>query len=216
MNIKTIILFPLKLFFVKFFHPVYKKRLAKIIASLCDDNSYILDFGCGNGYTAIRIMEFNSSLNIVGVDIQSRQPSIIPRKIYDGNRIPYPDNTFDIVLSLDVLHHAKDILNHIKELERVSKKYIIIKDHMIYSVFSKWLICFTDFISNVPYGIKCVFNFLTYKQWCKIFDKLHLKIIQNPKNLNFGFGINERYSPVFKLKKQNFSQRKISSAKKIA
>jgi SAM-dependent methyltransferase len=201
MNIRNITLFPLRLFFDRLFFPVYKKRLAEIISSLCENNSYILDFGCDDGSTAKMIMKLKPSLKIVGVDIQNNHPSKIPRKIYNGEKIPYPDNTFDIVLSLEVLHHTKDMMRHIKEIKRVSKKYILIKDHMTYSAFSKLLICFTDFISNVPYGIKCAFNFPTSKQWNKMFNKLNLKIIEKPENLNFGFGINERYNPVFKLEK---------------
>ena len=71
MGIKSIFLSPLKLFFDKIFSPVYKKRLAKTIAFLCDDNSYILDFGCDDGSTAKMIMEFNPTLKIVGVDVQN-------------------------------------------------------------------------------------------------------------------------------------------------
>ncbi|MFA4834022.1 MAG: class I SAM-dependent methyltransferase [Patescibacteria group bacterium] len=201
MKIKNILLLPLRLFFDKIFLPVYKKRLAKAIASLCEDNSYILDFGCDDGSTAEMIMKFNPSLKIAGIDVQNNRPAKIPKKTYDGKKIPYADNTFDIVLSLEVLHHTKDITGLIEEMKRVSKKYIIIKDHTIYSIFSRWLICFTDFTSNLPYGIKCAFNFLTQKQWDEIFKGLDLKIVEKPKKLNFGFGINERYNPIFKLQK---------------
>ena len=87
-------------------------------------------------------------------------------------------------------------------MKRVSKKYIIIKDHRVYGRFSMALVSFSDFISNVPYGIKCAFNFLTYEQWKKIFSKLNLGIIKEPKKLNFGFGINETYNLIFKLEKR--------------
>lgn len=201
MTFKKIVLFPLRIFFDKVFDPFYKKRLAKAIASLCEDNSYILDFGCDDGSTADMIMKINPSLKIVGIDIQSNRISKIPRKIYNGNKIPYPDNTFDIVMSLNVLHHTKDILRHVKEMKRVSKKYLLIKDNMVFGPFSKSLICFTDYISNVPYGIKCVFNFLSSEQWNKIFKSVNLKMIEKPRDFNYGFGINERLNPTFKLKK---------------
>ncbi|MFH1592603.1 MAG: class I SAM-dependent methyltransferase [Candidatus Woesearchaeota archaeon] len=202
MTIKEYILFPLKLFFNKLFRPVYKVRVAKIISDLCPDNSYILDYGCDDGSTAKRVMKFNPSLKIVGVDIQSNRPAKIPRKTYDGKKIPYPSNTFDIVMSLDVLHHTKNIPEHIKEMKRVSKKYLIIKDHMRYGFFSKLLISFTDYISNVSYGIKCAFNFPLKKEWYQMFKEQNLDLIKNPKKLNFGFGITERYNLIFKLQKK--------------
>ncbi len=201
MTFKEYLLFPLKLFFVGCFHPIYKKNLAKIIASLCPDNSYVLDFGCDDGSTAEKIIKFNPSLKIVGVDIQSNRPAKIPIKLFDGNKIPYPDNTFDVVISLDVLHHTNDISKHIKEMKRVSKKYLIIKKHMTHGFFSRLLISFTDYVSNLPFGIKCAFNFPSKYRWYKIFEEENLEIIENCKKLHFGFGINERYNPVFKLQK---------------
>lgn len=202
MLIRKYLLWPIRIFYDEVFSPVYKRRLAKIVASLCEDDSYILDYGCDDGSVAEMIMEYNPSLRIVGVDIQANRPSKIPRKIYNGTKIPYPNNTFDIVICLDVLHHTKDMSVHVKEMRRVSKKYLIIKDHMIYSFFSRMLISFSDFTSNVPYGIKCEFNFLTKKQWYSLFKKQNLKIVKNPKNLNLGFSINEKYNPIFKLKKK--------------
>ena len=178
---------PLRLFFDRFFNPVYKRRLAEHIASLCDDNSSILDVGCDDGSVAEMIMELNPSLKIKGIDIQANHPSKIPRKIYNGKKIPYPDNSFDIVMVLDVLHHTKDILSILKEIKRVSKKCVIIKDHTTNSIFSRWLISFTDYMSNFPYGIKCTFNFPSSQMWESYFDQLKLKIVHKPKNLNFGF-----------------------------
>ena len=80
MNLKKIILLPIRLFFEKFFEPIYKKHLAKEIVSLCEDNWYILDFGCDNGSVSKMIMKINPSLKIVGVDIQDNRPSQIPKK----------------------------------------------------------------------------------------------------------------------------------------
>lgn len=201
MTIKKYVLLPLRLFFDKFFNPIYKKQLAKVVADLCPDDSYILDYGCDDGSTAKMIMKFNPSLKIVGIDIQNNRPAQIPKKKYDGKRIPYPDNTFDIVISLDVLHHTRDIPQHIQEMKRVTKKYLIIKDHVTYGLFSKLLISFTDYISNVPYSIKCTFNFPFTKEWHRMFQEQNLTIIANPKNINFGFGISECYNPIFKLQK---------------
>lgn len=196
-----IILFPLRLFLERFSLPIYKKRKAKYIASLCDNNSRILDVGCDDGSTAEIIMKLNPSLKIVGIDVQSHRPSKIPKVIYDGKRIPFPDDSFDIVMVLDVLHHAEDIPLLLKEINRVSKKYIIIKDHIAYSVFSRFLLAFNDYIANAPRGIESVFNYPSLPRWDSYFNELNLKMVQGPQNLKFGFGINERYNPIFKLEK---------------
>jgi len=201
MIIKNVILSPVRLLFDRRFNPVYKKRLAEYVVPLCDNNSSILDVGCDDGSVAKMVMESNSSLKIVGIDIQSNRLSKIPRRVYDGKTIPYPDDSFDIVMVLDVLHHTKNIPLLLKEIKRVSRKHIIIKDHMTYGFLSRYLISFADYVSNIPYGIKCAFNFPSFQRWNSYFSQLDLKIVHRSRNLNFGFGINERYHPIFKLEK---------------
>ena len=201
MTTKGKMFYPLRMIFDKRFNPNYKSKLAEYVASLCEDGSSILDVGCDDGTVADMVMKINPTLKIIGIDIQANRPSKIPRKIYDGNRIPYPDNSFDTVMVLDVLHHTKDILPVLKEINRVVRKNIIIKDHMTYGKFSRGMICFADYVSNAPYGIKCAFNFPSFKRWKSYFDQLGLRIVERPINLRFGFGINERYHPMFKLEK---------------
>ncbi|MDO8623717.1 MAG: methyltransferase domain-containing protein [archaeon] len=199
-NIFYFLFYPLRLFFDKIFFPVFKKKVARQVSLLCKNNQTILDVGCDDGTTAEKIIQFNPTLKIVGIDIQEDRMSRIPRKIYNGKVIPYPNNSFDVVMALDVLHHTEDVLSLIKEMKRVSRKYIIIKDHMIYSKYSRWLICFTDWISNAPYGIKSSYNFPTKNEWERYFNELNLKVTDKPK-VNYGFGINEKYNPIFKLEK---------------
>jgi len=102
---------------------------------------------------------------------------------------------------LDVLHHTKDIPSLLREINRVSSKHVIIKDHMTYGTFSKCIISFADYVANAPYGIKCAFNFPSFQRWKSYFDQLGLRIVHRSEKLNFGFGISERYHPIFKLEK---------------
>jgi ubiquinone/menaquinone biosynthesis C-methylase UbiE len=194
--------YPIRMIFDRKFNPNYKRRLAEYVASLCEDGSRILDVGCDDGSVAKMIMELNPTLNIIGIDIQSFRPPKIQRKVYDGRNIPYPDNSFDAVIVLDVLHHTQDILLLLKEIRRVSRKYVIIKDHMTYGTFSNYMVSFADYISNAPYGIKCAFNFPSFQRWKSYFNQLGLEIVDMPKNLRFGPGITERYHPIFKLEKR--------------
>lgn len=195
-------MFFLRFFFDRIFFPRYKRNLARILASLCPKDSYVLDFGCDDGSVAAKINEYNPSLKIVGVDIDDHRPSVIPKKTYSGDTIPYPDDTFDVVIASDVLHHTDRIPHYMNELKRVSRKYIIIKDHATDNPFFHRLIRFTDFISNVPYGIRCSNNFLSTKKWLRIFDSLFLEVVDRPGRLHFGFGITEKLNPVFKLAKR--------------
>ncbi len=202
MKVGTMLLFPVRLFYSWLFFPVYKKRLATAVASLCESHAKILDVGCNDGYVASLIMAQNPTLSITGVDIQENMPARIDRKLYDGKHLPFPDNSFDIVMALDVLHHTKDIKTLLADMKRVSKRHIIIKDHREYGPGSHFLISLADYMSNAPYGIPCVYNYFSIDAWKALFGKLGLTVVAMPSKLSFGFGLTQRYNPIFKLEKE--------------
>lgn len=179
----------------------YKKQVAYYIGQLCENNSSILDIGCNDGRVGDMMMKSNPSLSVKGIDIQNNNGCLIEKTLYDGEKIPYPDNSFDIVMANDMLHHTTDIPKILKEMKRVSRKYIIIKDVVIYSKLSHLMISFADYISNVRYGIPCTYNFPDWQTWNKYFSDLDLNIIEKPEGLKFGYFLNERYNPVMKLEK---------------
>lgn len=185
--------------------PMYKRRLAWYVASLCEENARILDVGCNDGKVARMIKKHKPSVSFTGVDVQAHRPAQIERRLYDGRRLPFPDNSFDIVMALDVLHHSKDALALLGEMKRVTKRHIIIKDHRKYGFFSNLLLSFTDYCANAPYGIKCRFRYYSMKEWNRLFSKLKLKLLGSLLRPNLGFLVIKRQNPIFKLEKQEGS-----------
>lgn len=88
-------------------------------------NARILDVGCGNGSRVkeLRIKGYDS----VGCEINSSW--IDGDSILFGNSedLPFDDNSFDMVLSVDVLEHLNNPLKAIKELFRVSKNKVVVQ-----------------------------------------------------------------------------------------
>ena len=107
--------------------------------------------------------------------------------LYDGEKMPFPNNSFDTVLLICVLHHTEKPEAVLKEAKRVSRNKIIILEDTYNSFFSKTVLCFWDVITNLssflikPFGEKMSFNFKKVSQWQKIFDELSLKIISEEK-----------------------------------
>jgi SAM-dependent methyltransferase len=187
-----------------FFNRRYKKRIARYVAGLCEDNSLILDLGCGDGSIAHMIKEINPTLKIVGIDIYCHRKAKISVTAFDGKTIPSPDNNYDIVMAIDVLHHTDDILGMLTEMRRVTGRHLIIKDCQTEGWFSKMVVSVGDFVSNSPFGVKCAYNYPTPKQWQGFFDDLELKHLLVPKKLRYGFfWINESHDPIFKLLKSS-------------
>jgi len=113
----------------------YNSRFWKpVIPSLIDhfsltDNASILDVGCGKGFMLHDIYEFNTSINVKGIDvsdyaiencIETMKPHL---QVADARLLPFPDNSFDVVLSINTLHNLglDDFIIAINEIERVGK-----------------------------------------------------------------------------------------------
>lgn len=177
----------------------YQDRIVNLISSLCEDNSSILDVGCDDGAFSQKLLKKNNSLIIKGVDIQNNRPSKILRQIYDGKKMPYQDKQFDITMAIDVLHHTSDIAGLLKEMKRVTKKYIIIKDYVSNDPLSFLCISFIDWLVNVPFGIKCTFNYPSLHKWHDYFKKLDLQVEYSSKTTNVPAIFFDNYNYIFKL-----------------
>jgi len=88
----------------------------------------ILDVGCGDG-TYIEYLN-KHGYDAYGTDLLSYNKwSVIDKtrfKIADVYKLPYKDKTFDTVLFFEVLEHLEHPELALKELQRISKKNIIL------------------------------------------------------------------------------------------
>lgn len=181
------------------FDKTYKKGIANLISPLCADNFHILDVGCDDGALSQMLIKKNHSLTIKGIDIQDDRLAKIPRKIYDGKKIPYKDKQFDITMAVDVLHHTRDIGSLLKEMKRVTKKYIIIKDQVSKDPLSFLVISFVDWLTNAPFGIKCTYNYPSLHKWYDYFNQLELRVEYSSKTSGVPAIFFDNYNYIFKL-----------------
>jgi ubiquinone/menaquinone biosynthesis C-methylase UbiE len=91
----------------------------------------LLDFGCGNGANTVLFAPDFAS--VVGVDVEperiaearataaDRGLSNLEYSVYDGERLPFPDRSFDCVVSFEVIEHTRDDRAALKEIARVLK-----------------------------------------------------------------------------------------------
>ena len=95
------------------------------------DNPKILDVGCGKGYLLYDFLKVIPNAEIHGIDISdyaiSNCKDEIRNAIQLGNatNLPWEDNTFDLVISINTLHclHTYDLFPALSEIERVGKKH---------------------------------------------------------------------------------------------
>jgi ubiquinone/menaquinone biosynthesis C-methylase UbiE len=95
------------------------------------DSINFLDFGCGDGNSAIHFSNYFPKSLYNGIDVSSESIQIAKTKstnkinfqTFDGSNIPFSDNTFDVIFTACVFHHIDFKLhdNLIKEIYRVLK-----------------------------------------------------------------------------------------------
>ncbi len=118
---------PVQKFLIDNFYKVLIEEAKKLKAQI------ILDAGCGEGFTLTRLNENKIGKEFVGIDYSEAAvkigKSIHPElKLRAGSiyKIPFKDNSFDLVICTEVLEHLEKPEKALAELERVTKSYCII------------------------------------------------------------------------------------------
>lgn len=92
---------------------------------ICAKDLKILDVGCGTGAL---MKELGSYGEVYGLDFSEKAIEFCKKRgeknliLGSINKIPFEDNFFDVVVSLDVLEHIDDDIGAIFEIRRVLKK----------------------------------------------------------------------------------------------
>lgn len=93
----------------------------------------IIDAGCGEGFTMDKILKSDVVNKIEGIEY-SKDAIIFGKKLFPDLKfvqgtvyeLPYKNSSFDLVVCTEVLEHLEDPAKALKEMLRVSKKYLII------------------------------------------------------------------------------------------
>jgi len=148
-----------------------------------------LDIGSADQKVFSLIYEsLDQSTNVQTLDIYPVANPMIKHTVYDGKTIPFPDNSFDIVSFIDVLHHTDNLAELLTEAKRVTKKFILIKDHKYKNRFQKKALEIQDWfgrfgIENSDYPLP--YCFLTYRQWQNMFLDLQLQVICFKESIDY-------------------------------
>jgi ubiquinone/menaquinone biosynthesis C-methylase UbiE len=161
-----------------------------------DNNSKILDFGCGSG-----IMSKFFGNNYVGIDIDKTRidyaKQIYPNKTfisYDPNNyiLPFTDNYFEIILFNDCLHHIDNytiskLLPELQRILQIDGKIIIREPKKDTNFFTYFIteLCENGNYVRTSYEYKNIFkscDIISEEFHNEIFRDYYILTVKNKKN----------------------------------
>ena len=181
-------------------HKAQIKTLKKILKNInFHFNEKILDVGCGSGTTLSDFRNLGYK-NSFGVDSSHKSIELCTNKgfvenndvfLMDGRKTSFVNNEFDLVFSVGVLEHFEDFTPFVKEMTRISKRYVLLFQPNHFSAYRKLV----DIISGVP-----VDEYTNYgeKEYVEKFEKYDYKLITR-----INYNLNEQFALLFEDKAFN-------------
>jgi ubiquinone/menaquinone biosynthesis C-methylase UbiE len=110
----------------------FGREYTEKLSSRSFERGRILDVGCGFGGTAIALAQAFPNAEILGVDLsdpllqiadQTAKAADLQERVTfekeDVHRIPYEDDSFEVVLNIGMVHLVDDPIKMLDEMERV-------------------------------------------------------------------------------------------------
>ncbi len=135
-----------------------------------------LDVGCGDGLIASLVAEQRPDVQVSGMDIAVRDGAHIPVRVFDGVSIPVEDRGADVVMLVDVLHHAAEPRALLGEAARVAARAVLLKDVTTVGPLSGPTLRFMDWVGNARHGVPLPYGFWTQGEWRRAFAELELSV----------------------------------------
>jgi SAM-dependent methyltransferase len=149
--------------------------LATHLATLMPPNARVLDVGCGDGLIGSLIEKSRTDVRIRGIDSLVRPATRIPVEAFDGLHIPFDAAAFDLVIVIDVLHHAEAPQLLLRETARVAKRAVLIKDVMEAGWLARPTLRFMDRVGNERHGVTVPESYWSAEEWHSAFTSAGLR-----------------------------------------
>jgi len=162
--------------------PRRAKTLASLLATLIPERARILDVGCGDGAIATLLVGQIPGVSVQGIDTLVWPEGKIPVRKFDGEQIPFDDGSFDVVMFIDVLHHAGNPMALLREARRVGQ-LVLIKDHFRQGFAAGITLRFMDWVGNAHHRVALPYNYWTPAEWAAAFDEVSLRPLEMIRSL---------------------------------
>lgn len=118
------------------YHPRFWQETVKRFRDYYNlpDSASILDVGCGKGFMLYDFKQLMPNITITGIDISeyaiaNALEQVKPYlQVGNAKELPYPDNSFDLVISINTVHNLllKDCQQALREIQRITRQHAFI------------------------------------------------------------------------------------------
>ena len=150
-------------------YPYYKVRLVEYVSRMLPEHGdySIVDVGAGDGYLGAFLTTFRPHTQVIGVETFVR-PLLregYPLVRFDGRSAPFADRAFDCAVACNVLHHADapDVL--FREMLRITRNRIVIKDHIAENALQRVQLHILDQLGNRRFAVDAGARYLSRSEW---------------------------------------------------
>jgi SAM-dependent methyltransferase len=146
----------------------YRRRIFDEMSSILSTLGPIgraLDVGAGDGWFAMTLQRSGITAELVAIDVMARPQAYHPVQMYDGNRLPFHDHTYDLVYAVDVVHHARDPAGLLADMARCTSRYLLLKDHTWNTKLGWLALMIMDEIGNRRFGVPSVYKYQHRWEW---------------------------------------------------
>lgn len=108
------------MFNLEFLHAIRRAEFATLAGTLPPAPARVLEIGAGTGQQALLFTA--AGYEVVAVDVAAsnyRDAQVFPIQDFDGQLLPFPDGSFDVVYSSNVLEHVRNLAPLLRESKRV-------------------------------------------------------------------------------------------------
>jgi SAM-dependent methyltransferase len=176
-------------------YPFYRLRLVEYIARLLPSRGpcRVLDVGAGDGSLGTVFERYRPQTSLIGVEVSLRAKTRSGFRVvrFDGRALPFADQSFDVALISNVLHHAKDPDGLMADVRRVTRSRAIVKDHVARGPLDHLKLGALDVMGNLRFGAQIEASYLSMERWERLFGSLPRTRVAAFHGLRFRRGLME-------------------------
>ena len=123
------------------------ERFVRLFENQISEKSRILDLGGGWGFYDKPLRERGHEHLVLDVVKPGYQKA--PVVVYDGAKIPFPDQSFDVTLLVTMLHHVTDPESLLGEVRRVTRHKVIVVEDLYHHKLGRFWTILRDRLLNL-------------------------------------------------------------------